>query len=326
MRTRRLGRTGLEVSEMVFGGGFVGGIVIHADDATKRQALRRALDAGVTMIDTAPRYGQGQSEEALGWLLDEIDETPILSTKVRLDLTDLSDIPGQIEASIKASLTRLRRTSVELLQLHNPIAAATTNAAIGIDHVLGADGVADGLERVRKAGLTRFVGLTALGEAAAIKEVIGSSRFDTAQVYYNLLNPSAGQDMPAVWSGHDFSGVIAACRAQDMGVMNIRVFAAGIIATDIRHGREIVITEASAVAVEAQRARAVFAVLGDEFGSRAQTAIRFSLAEDAISCVVVGLAELAHIDEALGGFTAGPLPPAASERLRLVYAGNFSLD
>ena len=323
MRTRRLGRTGLEVSEMVFGGGFVGGIVIHADDATKRQALRRALDAGVTMIDTAPRYGQGQSEEALGWLLDEIDDTPILSTKVRLDLADLSDIPGQIEASIKASLTRLRRTSVELLQLHNPIAAATSDAAIGIDHVLGPDGVADGLERVRNAGLTRFVGLTALGEPTAIREVIGSSRFDTAQVYYNLLNPSAGQDMPAAWSGHDFPGVIEACRAQDMGVMNIRVFAAGVI---IRHGREIVITEASTVALEAQRARAVFAALGDEFGSRAQTAIRFSLAEDAISCVVVGLAELAHIDEALGGFTAGPLPPAAIKRLRLVYAGNFSLD
>lgn len=77
MKTRRFGRTGLDISEMVFGGGFVGGIIIHAEEDTKRAAIRRALDAGVNWIDTAPLYGQ--SETALGWLLAEIDETPNLS-------------------------------------------------------------------------------------------------------------------------------------------------------------------------------------------------------------------------------------------------------
>ena len=77
MKTRRFGRTGLDISEMVFGGGFVGGGIIHAKEDTKRAAIRRALDAGVNWIDTAPLYDQ--SETALGWLLAEIDETPNLS-------------------------------------------------------------------------------------------------------------------------------------------------------------------------------------------------------------------------------------------------------
>ena len=68
MRYRPFGRTGLQVSELVFGGGWVGGILIHQDDATKRAAIERALEAGINWIDTAPSYGDGESERALGWL------------------------------------------------------------------------------------------------------------------------------------------------------------------------------------------------------------------------------------------------------------------
>ena len=86
MRYRPFGKTGLEVSELVFGGGWVGGILIHQDDATKLQAIRRALEGGINWIDTAPSYGAGKSEEALGWLLKEVDQQPYLSTKVGLDM------------------------------------------------------------------------------------------------------------------------------------------------------------------------------------------------------------------------------------------------
>ena len=76
MKYRKFGRTGLEVSEVVFGGGKVGGILIDADDGTRRKAIRRALDAGINWIDTAALYGEGRSERALGWLLGEIDDEP----------------------------------------------------------------------------------------------------------------------------------------------------------------------------------------------------------------------------------------------------------
>jgi aryl-alcohol dehydrogenase-like predicted oxidoreductase len=80
MKQRTFGRTGIKVSEIIFGAGAVGGIVIHKDDATKREAIRRALAGGINWIDTAAQYGNGKSEEALSWLLPEAGATPYLST------------------------------------------------------------------------------------------------------------------------------------------------------------------------------------------------------------------------------------------------------
>jgi D-threo-aldose 1-dehydrogenase len=327
MQTRRFGRSNLQVSQVVLGAGYVGGLFVLADDDTRRRTLRRALDAGVNWIDTAPLYGQGRSEEALGWLLAEIKEKPYLSTKVRLDLSRLADIPGEIERSVHESLRRLKRDSVDLLQLHNQIGAQTGSGVLGairIDDVLKKGGVADGLERMREQGLTRYVGLTALGEAPPIIRAIDTGRFDSAQVYYNLLNPSAARAMPAGWVGHDFAGVCAACKRHDVAMMNIRVFASGVLATDERHGREIALTEDSALEVETKRAHAALAALGKECGTGAQAALRFSLANPDLACVVIGLAELSHLEDAIAAEAMGPLPPEVIARLEPVYARGFA--
>jgi len=326
MKYRRFGRSGLRVSEVVFGGGYVGGVIILADDDARRRVLRRALDAGINWIDTAPLYGQGRSEEALGWLLAEIEDKPYLSTKVRLDSDALQDIPGAIERSMHESLRRLKRDSVDLLQLHNQIGTRTGSGVLGaisVEDVLRKDGVADGLERMRKEGLTRFIGLTALGEAPAIIRALDSGRFDSAQLYYNLLNPSAARAMPPGWSGHDFSGVCAACARHDVAMMGIRVFASGVLATDARHGREVVLTEHSALEVETRRAQAALAALGAEHGTRAQTALRFALAQPEFACFVVGLGEPSHLDEVIEAEAKGPLPAEVITRLEPVYASDF---
>ncbi len=120
MKHRDFGSSGLRVSELIFGAGAVGGILIDPDDDTKRAALRKALDGGVNWIDTAASYGQGRSEQNLGWLLKEIDETPYLSTKFSVD-PEAGDIPGQIEQHMEESLTRLQRDSVDLFQLHDRV-------------------------------------------------------------------------------------------------------------------------------------------------------------------------------------------------------------
>jgi L-galactose dehydrogenase/L-glyceraldehyde 3-phosphate reductase len=323
MRYRTFGRTGLRVSEVVFGGGWVGGVLIHQDDATKLKTLRRAMEAGINWVDTAPMYGKGQSEQALGWLLKQLHTQPYLSTKVYLDTDRLDDIPGQVERSTQESLRRLDRGSVDLLLLHNAIGPAAGGGAVTVGHVLGPRGAADALERVREQGLTRHIGFTALGEAAACRQVVESGRFDAAQVYYNLLNPSAARSMPAGWTGQDFGGLIAACKTRGTAVMAIRVFAAGVLATDVRHGREVVIAQSAEVAAEEARARAVFAVLGDRHGTRAQTALRFVLGNPDVSCAIVGLAEPAHLEEALAGEALGPLPEAAIAELERVYASGF---
>jgi L-galactose dehydrogenase/L-glyceraldehyde 3-phosphate reductase len=324
MRFRTFGRTGLQVSELVFGGGWVGGVLIHQDDATKLATLRRAMSAGINWIDTAPMYGKGQSEQALGWLLKEIDSAPHLSTKVYLDSTRLNDIPGQVERSVYESLQRLGRESVDVLLLHNALATSATAGTITPDHVLNAGGAADALERMREQGFTRYIGFTALGDAHCCRRVVASGRFDAAQVYYNLLNPSAARRMPQGWTGQDFGGLIDACKEQGTAVMAIRVFAAGVLATDLRHGREVIVTQATDLAGEERRARAAFAALGDTYGTRAQTALRFALSNPDVSCAIIGLAEPAHLEEALAAAQLGPLPQPALDALERVYAVGFA--
>jgi len=323
MKQRTFGRSGIQVSEIVFGAGAVGGVLIHKDDATKREAIRRALAGGINWIDTAAQYGNGKSEEALGWLLPEAKATPYFSTKFGLDVENLKDIPARIEESLVASLARLKRKSVDLLQLHNRIGTKPGGRVMTVEQILGKNGVADGLDRLREKGLIRHLGITAIGEAASVCEVIRSKRFDSAQVYYNLLNPSAGRAMPKGWTGQNMGGIIEACRANKVAVMAIRIFAAGVIATDERTGRESVLIADTSVAEDERKTKAVFDAIGSDQGTRAQVALRFVLSNPDVSCAIIGSAELHHIDEALKAQAMGPLPPPVLARLDELYKSDF---
>jgi len=191
------------------------------------------------------------------------------------------------------------------------------------EQILGKNGVADGLERVREKGLIRHMGITAIGETASVCEVIRSKRFDSAQVYYNLLNPSAGRNMPGAWTGQNMGGIIEACRTNEVAVMAIRIFAAGIIASDERTGRESVLTANTSVAEDERKSKAVFEAIGTGEGTRAQIALRFVLSNPDISCAVIGSAELHHIDEALQAAEMGPLSPSVLARLDTLYENDF---
>lgn len=323
MKHRTFGRTGIEVSEIIFGAGAVGGILVYKDEATRREALRRAFAGGINWIDTAAKYGDGKSEEALGRLLPEAGATPYLSTKFGLDVENADDIPARIEQSLMESLARLKRSSVDVLQLHNRIGPRPGGRVMTVEQILGRNGVADGLERLREKGLIRYMGITAIGDAASVCEVIGSGRFDSAQVYYNLLNPSAGRRMPQAWTGQNMGGIIDACRANDVAVMAIRIFAAGVIATDERTGRESVLISDTSVAEDERKAKAVFEAIGPDQGTRAQVALRFVLSNPHVSCAVIGSAELHHVDEALQAAQMGPLAPDVLARLDALYESDF---
>lgn len=321
MNTRRFGRTDIQVSEVVIGAGWVGGILIDPDPDVMRRALRMSLDAGINWIDTAESYGAGVSETNVGWLVEELDpaERPGISTKARLDVESSETIASQLDRKLDASLKRLRMDSVDLYQLHNRIVARTSGQDIGLDRVLGPGGVADQLERLREDGRIRHIGITALGEIDALTEVAKSGRFDTAQVYYNLINPSAAMPAGAAWDDYSFCGLIDACKASDMGMMNIRVFAAGVIATDQRHGREVPVTAGVDLDREQRTAHAILDTLGDGLGDRAQMALRYALANPDLSCVVLGLAKLEHLETALAAVEMGPLPGDAVARVMAVH-------
>jgi aryl-alcohol dehydrogenase-like predicted oxidoreductase len=101
--------------------------------------------------------------------------------------------------------------------------------------------------------------------------------------------------------------------------MDIRVFSAGVIATDTRTGRERPLTAGDTVESEETKARAVFAEMGTDYGTRAQTAIRFALAQKKLACIIFGLAEIDHLEEAIAAQEMGPLPDEGLERLKNVY-------
>lgn len=127
--------------------------------------------------------------------------------------------------------------------------------------------------------------------------------------------------MPANWPHYNFTGMIDTCVEHQVATMNIRVLAAGILATEQRHGREMPLTAGDTVASETLKAAAMFKQLDNIYGTRAQTALRFALGQDRLSCIVVGLAEIDHLQEALGGAELGPLPHEALEKINQVYEG-----
>jgi L-galactose dehydrogenase/L-glyceraldehyde 3-phosphate reductase len=324
MQTRPLGRTGIDVSEIIFGCGNVGGLLIRADAETMRAAVRRALDLGINWFDTASQYGNGQSEQNLGRLLKEVGGSAHVSTKVRLTPEDLADIPAAIERNTQQCLGRLQRESVDLLQFHNQIAPESGERAIAVDSMLGPGGVADALDAMREKGFTRFIGFTALGETECCRQVIASGRFDTAQVYYNVINPTAAQSYSGITTGQDFAGLIESCRVNGVGIIVIRSLAAGIIATDQRVADPWILTRHTEADEEMRKAGAVFDLLGDSYGTRAQTAMRFALANPDIACIDIGPSEIAHVEEAVQAATMGGLPSEALASLAGLYKTGFA--
>src|SRR5262249_29564073 len=184
MRKTLLGRSGLEISEIAFGGGDTGGILSGGEDTACVTTLTRAVKAGINWIDTAALYGNGASEEAIGRYLAALSPRPHISTKVRIERDDMTDLRGAIERSLTESLKRLRTDRVALFQLHNQVGEAVGGRpGLPVEYVLGRGGVADIFTHLEEQGLVQSRGITAAGETRACLDVINSGRFDCAQVY-----------------------------------------------------------------------------------------------------------------------------------------------
>ncbi|MBX9773724.1 MAG: aldo/keto reductase [Xanthobacteraceae bacterium] len=328
MRKNLLGRTGFLVSEIAFGAGVTGGILIKGDETGAVRALNRALAVGINWIDTAALYGNGASEATIGRHINSIAPQPYVSTKVRIERDEMHDIPGAIERSLTESLKRLDLERVALFQLHNQLGEAVGDRPVlSPEQVLGPDGVADTFDRLKEQGLFYASGMTATGETSAILEVIESARFDVAQVYYNAINPSAGWSRAHKnWRAQDFSGILSACFRQNMGVLNIRIFAGGPLAKPAKPERLAVLTAGTDVDNEVRCAAAVRAALGTQYGSPAQVALRFVLGNHDITSRIIGVGDVRDLEEAVKAVEAGPLPKEAVEKLERLWATDFRVS
>lgn len=327
MEYRDFGKTGLKVSAVGFGCGRVGGLLIAGSEADRRLAIRKALDGGINWFDTAESYG---SEEALGQLLEEVPEKPQVSTKITVD-PSLPHLADQIEEHAEGCLKRLRRDFVHVFQVHNRIddvAAGDRKSrsgatALTTEQLLGKGGVAEGLERLKAKGKARFIGFTALGDRGSILTAIDSGRFDSCQVYYNIVNPSAGRDMPPAWTGQNLGGILAAAKRRGMGTLGIRVLDGGIIATAERDKPVSMMAKETDERTESRKSEAALKALGGGLGSRPQIGLRFALSQPDLCLALVGIGHPGHVDAALEAVGMGPLPAAALARLEPLYATDF---
>ncbi len=191
MDYRPLGSTGISVSEIGFGCGNVGGLMIRGEHGDQVKAVARAMELGINYFDTASSYGDGVSETNLGRVLKELSAEVYVGTKFRVTTHEPGRIRGNVIASVEESLARMQRERVDLIQMHNHVASAADGGSVSPEETLGE--VVDALRELRDQGKVGFWGMTAVGETAALHRVIDSGMLNTIQSVYNLVNPSAGR-------------------------------------------------------------------------------------------------------------------------------------
>ena len=333
MKYRRLGRTGLQVSEVGFGGAGIGHVWGPTTDEECAQAVRRALDLGINFFDTSPMYGGGRSEENLGRGLQGRRNEAIIATKVRLqeepDRASGEAMAAAVRQSVEGSLKRLGTDHVDVLQVHHQVGArrGTYVAAVGPPprYALLLDkedclALGEAMREVVRDGKVRFIGITAWdGDRVAIREILESGTFDTAQVLYNLLNRTAAGDPPPGFDDIDQGQSLPVARSNAVGIIGIRAHAAGSL-TD-RLDRE---TEpGTEVARDHRRAGTLAPLLRDHYGTLSQAALRFCLDNPDIATVVPGFKSVAEVEEAAACSDLPPMDEGLARQLETAYLGLF---
>lgn len=273
MRYRRLGRTGLDVSEIGLGALEIGrdwGIRIEGDFGRpdERAAIRlvhAALHRGINFFDTAPAYQL--SEERLGKALAGHRNNVYIATKVGEHHDDQRGFwydysRAAVRASVEQSLRRLQTDVIDLFQIHSA----------SIEIISGGE-VLDEMVKLRDAGMVRFLGMSGGHEAA--RAAIENGGFDTVQVDYNLINRRAREI------------VFPAAEENDIGV---------IIMAPLAHGA---LTDKSAHldpdSDQAARVKSLqFLARPDQ--TLADAAIRFVLGAPAVSTVIAGTRKIENLD------------------------------
>ncbi len=217
---REFGKTGRKVSRIGFGGA-PAGLKNYLDKnwdpsgLTEREqiiaAARRAVELGITYFDTAPGYGDGESERILGEALEGIDNPDLfVATKVG----SWKDKP--VRESLEKSLHNLRRDSVDLLQIHG-----TVYWPHQIEWITCKGGFLDQMETLREEGLIRHIGFTNEVENRQLYDLLDTRRFDVMQCNYNLVfqHPYAAR-----WK----AGSLFSAKELEMGTVSMRSLTSGI--------------------------------------------------------------------------------------------------
>lgn len=339
MRFRQVGNTDLRLPEIGFGTGDNAGLMVLADAPTRRAAVKRALELGVSYFDTSPDYGKGRSEVHLGDTLAELGETATITTKVEIMPEHLGMIGQRVEQSVRESLFRLGLPSVDVVQIHNPPAAQHDTSVrqwtpMTVQDMLGPGGALEALKRLRDEGKVRYLGFACeRAEPDAVKELLDTGEFHLINVWFNLLNPTAGVTTRADLDVMDNYGqIINYAHERGVGVAVIRPLAAGALTRQAytSEGRHPLAssfhmsTSMDAYMAEVRKASA-FAFLVREDRSLSQAAYRFLLQHPGVTTVISGASDLSQLEEVASWSDTPPLTTAEMQQIEEVWNANFGV-
>jgi aryl-alcohol dehydrogenase-like predicted oxidoreductase len=312
MNHRTLGSTGIKISEIGFGAWAIGGATDaqgipvgwgNATDEESLAALRRARDLGVTFFDTADLYGYGRSESLIGIVLSKVRDQVVIATKVGNVRTTSGQVikdfsKRHIFYAIDGSLKRLRTDYVDIYQLHNPSPADLEGGSIQ-----------EAMEMLQALGKIRFWGISVTSPQEGILAIRNGWGY-TLQVLYNILNQSAARELFPLAREKNF-GIIARVPLASGLLTGKYRLQSTFSGDDVR--QNFLTPRRLAEALE--RIAEVKGIVGGEARSLGEAALRFVLAEEAVSTVIPG-ARNAHQVELNVAAGEGALDPAIVARLR----------
>ena len=293
MHYRKLGNTSLTVSEIGFGGWAIGGPSDASgtplgwggsNDDESLAAIRRARDAGVTFFDTADSYGLGRSESLLGIVLSRHRQDVVIATKVGLMRGEDGRVRKDFSRThilhaVDGSLKRLRTDYIDLYQLHNPT----------LDEVRR-DDLHEAMDRLQEAGKIRYWGVSITTPEEGV-EIINKGWGYALQVLYNVLNQAPETEL------------FPLAKAKGYGIIARVPLASGLLTGKFRPDTTFPSDDVRQNFLTPKRLEEVIprvdeakSIIGGTARTLAEGALRFVLANDAVSTTIPGMRNVRQVE------------------------------
>jgi aryl-alcohol dehydrogenase-like predicted oxidoreductase len=296
MEHRRLGKTGLMVSELCLGCMTFGR---ELDEEGSKELVQRFLEVGGNFIDTADVYADGVSEEFTGRAVKDVREEVVLATKVRFPMGDGPNDVGlsrkHVIAGCEASLRRLGTDYIDLYQVH------AWDAATPLEETLSAltDLVRQG--KVRYVGVSNFTGWQ-LMKALYVSELHGFEKFASLQPQYSLVERNIERE------------ILPVCREEGLGVIPWSPLGGGFLSGKYRRGEKPPQGSRIEEAVESMeehwdrraternwRTLDVIGEISEQTGkSYAQISLNWLLRQEGVTAPIIGARRMEQLEDNLG--------------------------
>ena len=300
MRYRKLGRTGLNVSELGMGGLFISSVGAERDGGVL--AVRRALELGVNYVDTAPGYAD--SEEVMGIALENVDKPYILSTKLGGRPTPFDpQNKDMLRRSVETSLRLLRRDYIDILMIHEPDRPGQYDWFPDWENFHGP--VSELLGELKSERIIRYTGLGGT-TAYTLAHIVATGEYDVVLTAFNYS---------LLWQEATIS-VIPEAKKQGLGIIIGSPLQQGALARcytqEVERGARWLSPP------RREQFKRLYALVQELGMSLPELALRFVISNPDISSVLMGPRSVSEVEQNVRFVNSGPLSQDILDRIQEV--------